>query len=202
MNAKSQKFAWRLMLFSAILIFIYTSIFYIVLPNVLTRPVGWQVHRSLQRTFAAHPIGLYVHILPSMLALILGPFQFLEGFRHRHLRLHRWFGRIYLFVGVLFGGLAGLYMAQFATGGLSSRLGFSFLAILWLFSGFMAFMNIRQGRIQVHREWMIRNYALTLAAVTLRIYTRYFFLTGMTLPDFHSTSAWLCWVPNLLLRNG
>ena len=90
-------------------------------------------------------------------------------------------------------------MAQFATGGLASQIGFSFLATLWLFSGYRAYVNIRQGNIQVHREWMIRNYALTLAAVTLRIYTRTFFLMGMTLPDFHSTNAWLCWVPNLIV---
>jgi hypothetical protein len=46
---------------------------------------------------------------------------------------------------------------------------------------------------------MIRNYALTFAAVTLRIYLGLFFAARMEFSDFYPSLAWLCWVPNLIL---
>lgn len=189
---------WRVMAVLAVAVSLYATIFYLVLPNVLGWPLGWQVHPALQQTFAEHPIGLYVHIVPSILALLLGPFQFRADLRQRRPRLHRMIGRVYLF-GVFFGGLGGLYMAQFAAGGVASQSGFSLLALLWLASGGMALFQIRRGELQRHQAWMMRNYALTLAAVTLRFYTRLFFLAGMELPDFHAINAWLCWVPNLII---
>ena len=199
MKTRTQKKSWGLIAFLGVATFIYTVVFYIVFPLVTGRPLGFQIHSELQRTFAEqHPIGLYIHIFPSMVAILLGPFQFLKSFRDRHLKLHRWLGRIYL-GSVLVGGLAGLYMAQFSFAGTASRLGFGLLATAWLFTGYMAYLDIRQGRIDTHREWMMRNYALTLAAATLRIYTRSLISMGLTAPDFHYINAWACWVPNLIV---
>ena len=200
-QAAASNSGWRVMTALAIAVSLYATTFYLVLPNVLDRPLGWQVHPALQQTFAAHPIGLYVHIVPAILALLLGPFQFRPSLRQQRPRLHRVLGRVYLF-SVFLGGFGGLYMAQFATGGVASQVGFSLLAVLWLVSGGMALTHIRRGEIHRHQAWMMRNYALTLAAVTLRFYTRLFFLTGMDLPDFHAINAWLCWVPNLIFVEG
>ncbi|MDX1522539.1 MAG: DUF2306 domain-containing protein [Anaerolineae bacterium] len=197
MKTRSQKITWGLMTFLAVAIFGYATAFYLVIPFFSSSPIGWQIHPALQRTLSTHPVGTYFHIIPSMLAILIGPFQFHRGIRTKHLKLHRWLGRIYL-SGVLFGGLGGLYMAPFSFAGSASQLGFGLLAAAWLFTGYMAYLDIRQGRVETHREWMTRNYALTFAAVTLRIYTRTFFLMGMTLPDFHAVNAWLCWIPNLI----
>lgn len=46
---------------------------------------------------------------------------------------------------------------------------------------------------------MTRNYALTFAAVTLRIYMGLFFAVGLDFEEFYPSLAWLCWVPNLIL---
>jgi uncharacterized membrane protein len=135
-----------------------------------------------------------------MLAALLGPFQLLrKSTTRRYVRMHRWVGRVYL-VGVLVGGLGGLYMAPLAYGGLSTRVGFSLLAGLWLFTGGMAYARIRAKQIEAHRQWMIRNYALTFAAETLRLW-----LIGLQaladVPQLEAylTVAWLSWVPNLLI---
>ncbi len=197
-KTNSQKFTWGVLLFFAIVATLYTIVFYFVVPLATSRPLGFQIHEELQKTFAAHPIGLYFHIVPSLLAMILGPFQFHKGLRDRHLKLHRWLGRFYL-LGVLFGGLGGLYMSIFSFAGPAARLGFGILAVAWLFTAYKALTDIRQGRIDTHREWMIRNYALTFAAVTLRIYTRSFIGMGYLAPDFHHINAWLCWVPNIIV---
>ena len=68
-------------------------------------------------TYTAHLTMLMMHILGAMLAILIGPFQFLPGIRKgRWLKVHRWLGRTYL-LSILCGGLSGLYMAQLAYGG-------------------------------------------------------------------------------------
>ena len=162
-------------------------------------PLGSLVHPEMKAVFEAHPIGIYTHIFASIVALVLGPFQFSGALRQRYTVVHRWSGRVYLLVGVLIGGVSGLYMAQFAYGGLVARTGFTLLALGWLATGLMAYLAIRRRDVTNHRRWMIRNYALTFAAVTLRIYLGLFFAAGVRFEDFYPLVAWLCWVPNLLV---
>jgi hypothetical protein len=63
----------------------------------------------------------------------------------------------------------------------------------------MAYLRIRRGNVQVHREWMIRNYALTFAAVMLRIWLPLFSALGYGFPKAYIAVAWVSWVPNLLV---
>ena len=152
--------------------------------------------------YTAHITMLMMHIIPAMLAILIGPFQFLPGLRKgRLLKIHRWLGRVYL-LSILFGGLGGLYMAQFAYGGMVSRLGFGTLAILWLYSGYRAYRHIRNKEIEQHREWMIRNYALTLAGLMLRVWVPLSIPTGIDFAMAYTFIGWLCWVPNLLVAEG
>lgn len=163
-----------------------------------TKPLGVSVHPAMKLVFEQHSIGIYIHIFASLIALALGPFQFSSKLRTKHTQLHRWMGRTYLFFGVLFGGITGLYMAQFAFGGLVSVFGFSSMALLWLFTGTMALLAILRKDIDAHRRWMTRNFSLTFAAVTLRIYLGLFFASGIAFEEFYPLVAWLCWVPNIL----
>lgn len=150
--------------------------------------------------YLAHHTMLMVHIVASMLAILIGPFQFLPTLRKgRLLKIHRWLGRAYL-LSVLCGGIGGLYMAQFGYGGLISELGFATLALLWLYSGYMAYQQIRNKEIEAHRQWMIRNYALTLAGTLLRVWVPIFVVgMGIEFVPAYRAIAWLCWVPNLLI---
>lgn len=148
--------------------------------------------------YVAHLTFLMTHIIAAMLAILIGAFQFLPGLRKgRLLKVHRWLGRTYL-LSVLFGGLSGLYMAQFAHGGTVSELGFGVLACLWLYTGFRAYKDIRNKDIEGHRQWMIRNYALTFAGVMLRIWVPVSMALGIDFTAAYTAIAWLCWVPNLL----
>jgi uncharacterized membrane protein len=161
-------------------------------------PLGALVHPDMQANFLAHSTGIYTHAFAAIVALVLGPFQFSSRLRQKHLQLHRWLGRSYLAIGVLVGGVSGLYMAQFAYGGPVARLGFAALALFWLYTGLHAFLAIRRGAVNEHRRWMVRNFALTFAAVTLRIYLPSSMLAGIDFSVAYPIIAWLCWVPNLL----
>jgi uncharacterized membrane protein YozB (DUF420 family) len=70
---------------------------------------------------------------------------------------------------------------------------------MWLFTGTKAFLCIRRGAVAEHRRWMVRNFSLTLAAVTLRIYLPSSMVLGIPFDIAYPFIAWLCWVPNLLL---
>ena len=162
-------------------------------------PLGSLVHPDMKVSFLTHQAGIYTHIFASVVALTLGPFQFLPVMRRRFAGLHRWMGRAYLGIGVLLGGSAGLYMATFAFGGIVAKVGFSLLAVLWLYTGFRAFSAIRRGDVVEHRQWMVRNFSLTLAAVTLRILLPASGIAGIAFELAYPAIAWLCWVPNLLV---
>lgn len=181
---------WTLMLLLAAAITVVSLRFFIIRPEIATgEPFG--------QKFADHLPMFLVHVLGGTVALFLGPWQFWTKLRDRALSLHRWLGRVYL-SAIIVGGIGGLYMAPIAFGGLPAQIGFSGLAILWLATGVLAYRRVRQGDYEAHREWMIRNYALTFAAVTLRLWLPLLTLLGLSFVAAYTAVAWLSWVPNLI----
>jgi uncharacterized membrane protein len=141
---------------------------------------------------------LIAHAIFSSIALLCGPWQFLPLLRQRWLAVHRWIGRIYC-CAVLFGWLASLPIAAHAQAGAVSSAGFLTLGFFWI--GFTAagYFTIRSGKVVAHRRWMIRSFALTAAAITLRIYLPLLPLTGLSFSTSYRIIAWTCWVPNLFV---
>jgi uncharacterized membrane protein len=155
-------------------------------------------------TYLAHQIGLYLHITGSTVAFIVGPSQFFPKLRKKHLQLHRNMGKLYL-LGVLVGSGAGIYMAPFAHGGFPSTMGFMSLAVISLYAAGMALRRVKQKKISLHKEWMIRSYACMFAAATLRLYLGIYIassemgLVDLELAPAYSAISWMCWVPNLIV---
>ncbi len=143
---------------------------------------------------------LYIHIIASVVALVIGPFSLSRTFRENNLRRHRLLGKVYM-VGVLLGGVSGMYLAILANGGIAAKLGFGTLSILWLITAYLALWNIKNKRVVYHQRWMIRNYALTFAAVTLRLYIILVLATmgGVYFEAAYPIIAWICWMPNLIV---
>jgi uncharacterized membrane protein len=162
-------------------------------------PLGALVHPDMKADFVAHPAGVYLHVFAAALALLLGPLQFSARLRQNRIHLHRWMGRVYLGLGVLVGGFSGLYISQFAYGGLVAKLGFATLAVCWLYTGWRAYLAIRHRAIDDHRKWMVRNFSLAFAAVMLRLYIPASVAVGVDFAVAYPIIAWLCWLPNLLV---
>ena len=152
----------------------------------------------LRERFLIVPSAVLMHLAGSAIALAVGPFQLNARLRNRRIGVHRWMGRSYV-IGVLIGGIGALILAPRAQFGLPSSTGFSLLAVLWLTATAQGYRHIRTGNQVVHRRWMIRSYALTFAAVTLRIYLPLSQVYGIAFEPAYQTIAWLCWVPNLIL---
>ncbi len=150
------------------------------------------------------PWGLQTHVAASGVAMILGAFQFLKPLRRKAPTLHRWMGRVYVLACVV-GGLAGGSIALSSTAGPIAGWGFFMLAVLWVPFTLMALFAAMRHDFTSHEIWMIRSFALTFGAVTLRLQlplAGYLGATGVIPSDFvwsYQYIAWLAWVPNLIV---
>jgi uncharacterized membrane protein len=145
------------------------------------------------------PWGLQTHITASGVAMILGAFQFLKPLRRKAPSLHRWIGRVYVLACTV-GGLAGGVIALYSTAGPVAGWGFFMLALLWVPFTLMALRAAMQKDFTSHEIWMIRSFALTFAAVTLRLQLPIGpMLTGGDFLAAYVWIAWLAWVPNLIV---
>ncbi len=142
-----------------------------------------------------HP-WLWIHVAGAATALLLGPAQFLPGLRARFRRLHRWSGRVYA-VACLIGGASGLVLALGASTGPVSTAGFGILSGLWIVTTAQAWRMALRRDFAAHRAWMIRSFALTFAAVTLRLYLPVLMLLPVSFEDGYPAVSFLSWMPNL-----
>lgn len=143
-----------------------------------------------------HRVALAIHASSAAIALVLGPFQIVNGFRVRWRTLHRRLGWIYC-GAVLVGGLAAVPLSLRASAGPIAAAGFMALALAWLLTTGLAVWAAVQRRFGEHRRWMLRSYALTAAAITLRIYLPLSAVLALPPEASYRAIAWMCWVLNL-----
>ncbi len=141
-------------------------------------------------------LAFLAHVVFAPVALGLGAVQFYPGLRRRRPQMHRWIGRSYG-VAILIAGLGSLGMTATSNGGIVAQLGFGLLALVWLASTALGVRQAMARRFDAHRRWMIRSFALTFAAVTLRLYMPGLIGSGMPYEEAIAVLAWACWVPNL-----
>lgn len=144
-------------------------------------------------------VAFWTHVGLGALALALGPFQLSTKRRQRNLLLHRKLGKLYI-ISILLASVCAFYAAFFTDSGWIAGSGFATLAVAWFYTTLRAYQTIRQGQVNQHRDWMYRSYAVTLAAVTLRIILPVeLALLGLPFSLAYPIVAWLCWVPNLIV---
>ncbi len=159
---------------------------------------GFAESSHMAHHLAARPIAMYSHFTLGPIALIIGAFQFLPLGGTRKPIWHRHVGRFYV-ICCIGAGLAGVWMAFDSVTGLVSGAGFFLLGLFWLITTSMGYVRARAGDFLSHKDWMVRSYALTYGAVTLRIQL------GLAIPfmgyeflDVYPIIAWSAWVPNAL----
>jgi uncharacterized membrane protein len=157
-----------------------------------------------RETYVRLEFALGVHVLCGMLALLIGPFQFVGRLRRRFVRVHRFCGAVYVTSATVL-GVTGLILAPTAYTGLGASVAFTLLALATLFTTWTALRMVLAGRYAEHRRWMVRSFSLILAGVMLRVWVPLYLglsglgLVGFTFETAYATIAWLCWVPNLLI---
>jgi len=119
--------------------------------------------------FLKFPTITALHVVLGGFYLALAPFQFVKRIRSRHLGYHRWAGRVLVAIGLVVGA-AGLFMAVvIPIAGWPERVVVGSFGLLFLVSLGKGFLHVRAGRVALHREWMIRAFAIALAIATMRL---------------------------------
>jgi len=173
--------------FLAVVIAAYGIIFPLLLPEIPD-----EFH---QRYLSMSMVLVSMHVVAGGIALLISPFQFMIYRRNR--TLHRYLGRTY-FLAIILGSIGGYYMAWHAFGGIISMLGLGMLSTLWWSVTLVAVMHARNGNFPAHRRWMIRSFALTYAAVTLRLMNPVLAMVFDEVTQFQIV-YWLSWSTNLAL---
>ncbi len=144
--------------------------------------------------------AFYIHITTSIFSIFFGVFQFIPFIIKEKRNIHKLIGKIYAYSILLAAAPSGLILAVYANGGLTSRVGFTIQCILWWFTTFIAIQYGIKKNVASHIDMMLRSYAITLAAFSLRsegyILQHYFNTKPM---ETYTTCTWLSWVGNLLL---
>ncbi len=144
-------------------------------------------------------LSFYLHVFSSVFVLITGFFQFFKASFQRNLKFHRFLGKLYIVLILFVSGPSGLLMAFYANGGIWTKLGFVLLGIGWLVFTALAYYHIRQRNIEAHRNFMIRSYAFTLSAMTLRGWMYVFSWFYLDYYISYLIVAWLSWSLNLAI---
>lgn len=105
------------------------------------------------------------------------------------------------------GGTAAFVMSFFSSVGFSGFFGFGSLAVVWVLTTLTAYRAIRRRDVASHRAWMMRSFALTYAAPTLRMWLGVLIapqvLLGVpaetALATAYAPVPFLCWLPNLVV---
>ncbi|HCA08796.1 DUF2306 domain-containing protein [Chryseobacterium sp.] len=141
----------------------------------------------------------YTHVYTSIFVLFSGFLAILRkdfGIKN----FHRNIGKVYIFLILILAAPSGIYMGFFANGGYLSKISFVILGNLWWFSTYKAYQSARQKKFKEHKQWMWRSFALSLSALTLRIWKVIIvYLFHPNPMDVYQIIAWLGWIPNILL---
>lgn len=152
---------------------------------------------AIRQAIASIPWLAITHMVLAPIALLAGPLQLNAGWRARHRQAHRIMGRIYVLC-CLAGGIGALVMAFHASGGVVAGWGFGVLALCWMGTTVGAWRAAVQRRIERHQLLMRFSYAMTFAAVTLRLQMPIGFALGFS--SYSAMSVWLAytsWLPNV-----
>ncbi len=119
--------------------------------------------------FLRFPTVVALHVVLGGVYLALAPFQFVMRIRSRHLAYHCRTGRLLVAIGVMVGATALFMGLVIPKGGWPERVVIGLFGTVFLVALVKGFVHVRAGRVSLHREWMIRAFAIALAIATTRL---------------------------------
>ena len=145
-------------------------------------------------------VAFFIHVFSSLFVLFAGFTQFSSALLKYKPLLHRRLGYAYVLNVLFITGPAGLIMSFYANGGIPSRIAFVLLSVLWMGFTAAAVYYAFKKKFLVHQMFMIRSYALTLSALTLRAWKVLLAdFTDIRPMDRYRLIAWLGWGLNLII---
>ena len=140
----------------------------------------------------------YIHIAAGAVCIGTALIQFSRYILKKSKAIHRYSGKIYVFVVLFLGAPTGLYMSFFAKGSIWERSLFMFMAAFWFITTLYGFTTILKKNILAHKIWMMRSYAMAMTAVTFRVYHIIFYLLDWDHLENYELSLWISVIGNML----
>lgn len=154
-RARAKMSLWLLLGIAALFVFVTSEVALLV---------DYRLYHDYRLQLIADRWLLVPHVLGGSVALLLGPLQFSSRVRQRNPKLHRVFGRVYVF-GVLIAACLAIAMSW----GRPLLPGTLTQGVPWMVCTTIAFVAARNGRFAQHRQWMVRSYAVTFTFITSRL---------------------------------
>ena len=158
------------------------------------------------RTPAA-TLGIGIHFAAGGIILALGCVQLIQTIRTRAPMVHRWIGRVYVTASLLasVGGLTYI-VVRGTIGGTVMNLGFGLYGVLMIVAAVQTFRHARARRLEIHRAWALRLFALAIGSWLYRMdYGFWFMLAGGAAHTkdfngpFDQVMAFFFYIPNLVV---
>lgn len=147
-----------------------------------------------------YKIAFFTHVYSSIFLMVFGAIQFFVKQNQKNKYWHRLSGRFYVFIILALSGPSGLIMSYHANGGWIAKISFLLLSVLWIFFTAKSWLCAMNGDILNHKKFAIRSFALTLSAVSLRLFKYLIVFAFEPAPmDAYRMVAWLGWTVNLLV---
>lgn len=165
---------------------------------------GFLVLKQDMVNFAVWQWAFKLHVATSSLVLLAGFTQFWPYLRQHYATWHRRCGWLYIITILGFAGPSGFVLAIYAAGGFITQVCFVLLSSAWMMSTAYALQQAINKQWLLHRDWMIRSFALSLSALSLRtwklgLYELSPYIDWLTPKTIYQLEAWLGWVINLLV---
>lgn len=141
---------------------------------------------------------LPIHVFGGVVALLVGPLQFVRFIRARWPAFHRASGRIYV-AACAIGAPSGLVLALGTTAGPMVSVGFGIPAVLCALFTWFGWRAAVERRFGDHADWMLRSYAVVAAAITLRLLIPAAAFLDLDFLAAYRVNSWLAWIANLAL---
>lgn len=193
--------------YSPLLLTIVFSYFFILMIKITlqyfpfkTDAAFLQIKQTEVTEIPFYLVFFYIHVCSSIFVLGAGFSQFNSTFLKKYPELHQRIGKLYVFTIIFLCAPSGLFIGIFANGGLSSKISFVTLAVLWFYFTLKGFRTIKKRDLHSHKIFMYRSFALSCSAITLRFWKVIIVTLFHPAPmDVYQIIAWLGWIPNLLI---
>jgi len=160
-----------------------------------------------QKDATAPTLGIGLHFAMGGIILLLGSIQLIGKLRDRFPVFHRWTGRVYVVASILaaLGGLVFIFTTG-TIGGTIMNIGFGLYGILMLLAAVLTWRYAATKRMDLHRAWALRLYALAIGSWLYRMDYGFWFQLANGIGHGHNFSgpfdhimAFFFYIPNLLV---
>lgn len=156
--------------------------------------------RAFEARYHAIPYWTLAHCVCGILFMVLGPMQFVAASRNRFPQFHRWCGRVFFAASLVGVGSALVFLPLLPVfGSLSTRVGVVVASGFFLLALFKGYTSVRRRQYALHREWMIRAFAIGLGISTFRVLIPLLMIPPIraSFPEAWDTVVWLGFTINI-----